>query len=68
MEGIAGVVLGTMFTASLFNMAGSDTNPMFAILFGGIWLWVAICLVWSLWLLNQFRAHIPIKEDGFMGL
>ena len=30
---VAGVVLGTMFTATLFNLAGSDTNPMFAIPF-----------------------------------
>ena len=41
---VAGVVLGTMFTATLFNLAGSDTNPMFAIPFwwhmGNGWLYV----------------------------
>jgi Na+-transporting NADH:ubiquinone oxidoreductase subunit B len=30
---VAGVVLGTVFTTTLFNLAGSDTNPMFAIPF-----------------------------------
>jgi Na+-transporting NADH:ubiquinone oxidoreductase subunit B len=30
---VAGVVLGTVFTSTLFNLAGSDTNPMFAIPF-----------------------------------
>ncbi len=32
---IAGVLIGTVFTALLFNTAGSDTNPMFAM----SWQW-----------------------------
>jgi Na+-transporting NADH:ubiquinone oxidoreductase subunit B len=54
---VMGVLVGTILTASLFNWAGSETNPMFAM----PWFWHVVVGGWALGAL--FMATDPVSAS-----
>ena len=59
---VGGIILGTIATTYLFNLIGSDTNPMFQMPF---W-WHMVMGGYAFGLV--FLVRILMQEDGFMVL
>ena len=61
---IAGVMIGMIAMSSLFNVIGSDTNPMFSM----PWYWhlssAASPSVCCLWQLTLFPLPLPMSANG----
>lgn len=64
---VAGVMVGMIAMSAVFNMIGSDTNPLFAM----PWYWHLVLGGFAFGMIfhgdGRFQPHLPTKGNGLTG-